>query len=159
MVQDLSTALRRFDLRDWMLLKTRKPGPRTKKIDLPTIPYTTVRCGTPLFLGLVVAHRFYEKHVKMIANLVHANVEEHMAAKSKQKDQRAKKRRRLVHRELKIRHHSDLLDFLGEDGGDQEDFEHHHERVLSSNPTRCCTDSVRRPSTLFESRLGSRWRF
>ncbi|RMY53870.1 hypothetical protein D0864_14033 [Hortaea werneckii] len=42
-------AMNVFDLRDHMLLKSRSPGPRANQIDLPSVPYGTVRvnlgCG------------------------------------------------------------------------------------------------------------------
>ncbi|KAI7161500.1 hypothetical protein KC349_g2738 [Hortaea werneckii] len=39
----ISHAMNVFDLRDYMLLKSRSPGPRAKHLDLPSIPYGTVR--------------------------------------------------------------------------------------------------------------------
>lgn len=131
-VQTMTAALRKYDLKDWMLVKTRKPGPRAKKIDLPQISYGTVRTGTPLWLGMVIAHRFFEKDVQMIAKLVHGDVEKHITDKRQQRINRRAKKRRTVHRELKVRYHADSLEKHRGDGC--EDEEHHEERTL---PATC----------------------
>ena len=43
--QNLTNALKEYDLRDWMLISSRKPGPRAKKVDFPVISYGTLRTG------------------------------------------------------------------------------------------------------------------
>ena len=108
-LQDLTTALKRYDLRDWMLIKTRKPGPRAKKTDLPAINYGTVRTGTPLFLGMVVSYRFFENDVEAIAKLVHGDVEKHMSKKRKERREHKKKKRVETIRELKIQDFTGIL--------------------------------------------------
>ena len=128
MQQDLSTALRKYDLRDWMLIKTRQPGPRAKKTDLPNIQYGTVRCGTPICVGRVISYRFYENDVEAIAKLVHGDVDEHMTAKNEQRTNRRNKKRRLVHRELKVRYHADLIEIFDLEE-DREDREYHQKRM------------------------------
>lgn len=58
--------------------------------------------------GWMVSYRFFLKDVKAIAELVHGDVEAHMAAKRKKQVERQHKRSRDVHRKLKIRYHTDL---------------------------------------------------
>ena len=121
--------MRKYDLRDWMLITTRKPGPRAKKIDLPNIHYGTVRTGTPLSIGMTISYRFYEDQVKSIAKIVHGDVDEHMKAKRRQNSERRAKKRRQVHRELKVRHHTDMLEFYEKEvSEDEEGRDHHQER-------------------------------
>ena len=114
-----------------MLIKTRKPGPRAKKTDLPTVHYGTVRSGTPLSLGMTISYRFYEKHVYSIAKIVHGDVERHMAIKRNQRAERSDKKRRNVRRELKVQYHADLVEAFSVSEGDVEVKDHHRKRMLS----------------------------
>lgn len=107
--QNLSEALSSYDLRDYMLIKTRAPGPRAKRIEFPTIPYATVRKGLGWGLGMTVSYKFYSKDVEMIARLVHGDVTAHMRTKREKKAARELKKLRELHIELKIRYHTDRL--------------------------------------------------
>lgn len=109
MHQNLTDALKQYDLRDWMLLPDREPGPRTKKIELPTITYGTVRVPRRFMSGWMISYRFFQKDVEAIAKIVHGDVESHMEAKRKQRVERKVKRIRETHRKLKLRHHRDEL--------------------------------------------------
>jgi hypothetical protein len=111
-----------------MLIKTRKPGPRAKKVELQNIYYGTIRTGTPLSLGLTVSYRFYETDVKAIANIVHGDIDQHMTAKHKRLDERRSKKRRAVHRELKVRYHADMTKISGEID-DEDGLFYHAERM------------------------------
>ena len=115
-----------------MLIKTRKPGPRAKKVELPNIHYGTIRCGTPLSIGMTVSYRFYENDVKMIAKIVHGDIDKHMSAKQERLDLQRLKKRRAVHRELKIRHHTDMMDISGEIDDEDELF-YHAQRMCLRN--------------------------
>lgn len=94
-----------------MLIKTREPGPRAKisKKDLFPIAYGAVRTGTPLRLGTVISYRFFRRDVEALARLVHGDVEAHMKAKRAQLRERRSKRRKEVHKQLKIRNHEERL--------------------------------------------------
>lgn len=73
-----------------MLLKSRKPGPRAKQIDLPTIPYASLKVGS--FYGAVMSHQCLRKDVMVLAKLVHGDVVAHMTAKYERlADQRQKR--------------------------------------------------------------------
>ncbi|KAK6391539.1 hypothetical protein LTR65_004374 [Meristemomyces frigidus] len=108
-VMNLSEALREFDLRDYMLIKTRVPGPRAKHKNLPGIPYATVRTGMGYGLGMCVSYKFYRKDVQMIARLVHGDVGAHMLGKAMEQIARKDEKLRRLHVELKIRFHTDVL--------------------------------------------------
>ena len=97
-----------YDLRDYMLIKSRKPGLRAKHINLPPIRYATVRTGMGLGLGMTVSYRFFKKEVKMIAQLVHGDISAHMSMKAKQRQDRQDLRFRRLHVELKIRYHEEM---------------------------------------------------
>lgn len=127
--QDLTTALRNYDLRDWMIIKTREPGPRTKKIELPTIHYGTVRTGTRFFLGLTTSYRFYDKDVQSIAKIVHGDVEKHMASKQEKRAERSAKKRQVIQRGLKIQYHADLVEAFNDDLELADLKDHHQERM------------------------------
>jgi hypothetical protein len=109
LAQNLSTALQEYDLRDYMLIKSRPPGPRAKHTDLPAIPYGTVRQGAGWGLGMCVSYRFFEKDVKKIAALVHGDIDKHMAAKRSKAAERKEKRLRQLHIDLRIRQYTDRL--------------------------------------------------
>lgn len=107
--QNLSKALSDYDLRDYMLIKTRVPGPRAKRTDFPDIPYATVHTGLGYGMGMTVSYKFYRKDVQMIARLFHGDVDAHMATKREEQVARKDKKLRKLHLELKIRYHTDLL--------------------------------------------------
>lgn len=109
-IKNLTDALHFFDLRDWMLLKSRKPGPRTKPLDLPTIPYGTLRTGKPYLNGMCLSYRFYRKDVEAIATIVHGDFKSHMEKKFEERFDRKWKRSRNARREMKIRKHTDALE-------------------------------------------------
>jgi hypothetical protein len=104
--QTLTEALKDFDLRDYMLLKSRKPGPRATFVNLPPIPYSsqTKGIGFPVF-GSVTSFTFRRKDVEMIARLVHGDVDGHMKQKRQERLSRELKARRGRIRELKIGYH------------------------------------------------------
>ena len=110
MFQMLTDALRRHDLRDYMLLKSREPGPRAKHTDLPAITYATIRTGMGYGLGMCVSYRFFLSDVQMIARLVHGNVQDHMKDKANKREALKNQRLRKLHLELKIRFHTDKVE-------------------------------------------------
>ncbi|KAK5699377.1 hypothetical protein LTR17_023307 [Elasticomyces elasticus] len=77
----LTEALRNYELRDYMLVPTRTPGPRAKHTNLPLIPYGTKKSGTALGIGNCISYHFYLKDVKRIANLVHKDLAAHLQKK------------------------------------------------------------------------------
>ncbi|KAK3112783.1 hypothetical protein LTR53_010580 [Teratosphaeriaceae sp. CCFEE 6253] len=106
----LTEALREYDLRDCMLLKTRRPGPRSKHKDLPAITYGSYIAGLGYPLGVCISYRFYVKDVEMIARIVHGDdLEGHMEEKLRRLAERKDKRLRQLHMDLKIRYHMDAL--------------------------------------------------
>ncbi|KAK3638476.1 hypothetical protein LTR56_003222 [Elasticomyces elasticus] len=102
----LTDALKRYDLRDYMLIPTRKPGPRATHTDLPKITYGTVKIRTSVSAKTCTSYRFSTKDVEMIARVVHSDFKAHMAAKLKKKEDRQDEKLRALHIELKIRHHT-----------------------------------------------------
>ncbi|KAK3721010.1 hypothetical protein LTR37_003300 [Vermiconidia calcicola] len=102
----LTDALRQYDLRDWMLLKSRKPGPRAKHTNLPMVSYGTVRTGL-MWAGACTSYHFFQRDVNRIAQLVHGDVEEHMEKKRRERSKRERENRRELKRKLKVRHHND----------------------------------------------------
>ena len=119
-----------------MLIKTRKPGPRAKMVDLPNIHYATVRCGNGTWTGMRTSYRFFDRDAKAIAKIVHGDIDEHMAAKGKQRYERRVKKRREVHRELKVRYHTDMVEYFGGDEPEKDVRDYHQERTwLSQEPT------------------------
>jgi hypothetical protein len=97
--------MKRFDLRDYMLIKSRTPGPRAKFLDLPSIPYGSEHkpMGFPIF-NTVTVFSFCRSDVQMIAQLVHGDVKKHLRQKEEEsRERRAKARRKRV-RDFKIRH-------------------------------------------------------
>ncbi|TKA72701.1 hypothetical protein B0A55_06487 [Friedmanniomyces simplex] len=106
--QFLTDALKEFDLRDYMLIPTRKPGPRAKHTNLPLIPYGTKKSGTALGIGHCISYRFYRKDVERIARLVHGDVKGHLKKKRKERKDRKLLKVRRAKLELKIERHSEL---------------------------------------------------
>ncbi|KAK5704178.1 hypothetical protein LTR97_003191 [Elasticomyces elasticus] len=80
--QCLTDALKDYDLRDYMLVSTRPHGPRAQHTNLPRIPYGTTRCGTYIALGTCISYRFYLRDVKRIAELVHPDLDAHLAKRN-----------------------------------------------------------------------------
>ncbi|KAK3628001.1 hypothetical protein LTR56_018864 [Elasticomyces elasticus] len=78
----LTDALKDYDLRDYMLVSTRPHGPRARHTNLPRIPYGTTRCGTYIALGTCISYRFYLRDVKRIAELVHPDLDAHLAKRN-----------------------------------------------------------------------------
>ncbi|KAK5725612.1 hypothetical protein LTR15_003802 [Elasticomyces elasticus] len=78
----LTDALKDYDLRDYMLVSTRPHGPRAQHTNLPRIPYGTTRCGTYIALGTCISYRFYLRDVKRIAELVHPDLDAHLAKRN-----------------------------------------------------------------------------
>jgi hypothetical protein len=93
-----------------MLLPTRQPGPRVKKIDLPVIPYGTLKVTKPFMSGWMVSYRFFKKDIETIAKIMHGDVDAHMEVKRKKRTERRQKRVCETHRKLKLRYHRDELD-------------------------------------------------
>lgn len=61
-----------YDLRDYMLFKARSPDSRAEQMDLPSIPYGTLRIHMGFF-ATRVGYRFFLKDVLTIARMVHPN--------------------------------------------------------------------------------------
>ena len=91
-----------------MLLKSRKPGPRAKNIDLPVIVHGTIRTGL-IYAGACTSYHFFRKDVEEIAKLVHGDVEAHMREKNNERCARKTKNRYERKRKLKVRYHTDCL--------------------------------------------------
>lgn len=109
--QTLTEALRDYDLRDYMLMKTRKPGPRAKFVDLPIIPYSSEykAIGFPAFKSMTVFH-FRSKDLKMLANLVHGDWRQHMCKKRQEREMRQEKARTKRVRKFIIEYHERELE-------------------------------------------------
>ncbi|KAK5713850.1 hypothetical protein LTR17_017425 [Elasticomyces elasticus] len=105
----LSDALKQYDLRDYMLIAARKPGPRAKHTNLPLIPYCTKSTGTAIGVGKCISYRFYINDVKMIARIVHGDVKARMAKKTAERQERKNKKVRVTKRELKIEKYKDIV--------------------------------------------------
>ncbi|KAK4958451.1 hypothetical protein LTR10_004879 [Elasticomyces elasticus] len=106
----LTDALKEYDLRDYMLVPTRKPGPRAKHTNLPLIPYGTRKTGNALSLGSCISYRFYRKDVERIAKIVHEDVQAHMAKKRKERKDRKRIKVRQNKRALKIEKYQGIVD-------------------------------------------------
>lgn len=102
--------MKTYGLRDYMLLKTRKPSPRAIFTDLPTIPYTSKYkfMGFPVLKPITI-FTFRLKDVRMIADIVHGDVEGHMRLKRFEKATRQNKARSKRVKELKLRFHEGEL--------------------------------------------------
>ena len=114
-----------------MLLKSRKPGPRAKHTKLPAILYGSAYIAMGYRMGWSVTYRFLRKDVEMIADLVHGDVDEHMAKKDEARVQRKDKRLRKLHIELKISYHTRHLERAFK-YGQKEDSQSHQESMLLS---------------------------
>lgn len=95
-----------------MLLKSRKPGPRAKVIDLPTIAYGSEyqAIGSYFHHTKTTVFRFPRKDVEKIARLVHGNLEGHMKQHKEKQAARALKGRRERIRAQKIKYHEERLE-------------------------------------------------
>jgi hypothetical protein len=84
--------LRGYDLRDYMLMKSRKPGPRAKFTDLPAIPYGSEykTLGFPVFKTITVFY-FRHKDLRRIADLVHGDWVKHMNLKIRERERSVSK--------------------------------------------------------------------
>ncbi|EMC91643.1 hypothetical protein BAUCODRAFT_299981 [Baudoinia panamericana UAMH 10762] len=108
---NLTTALQEYDLRDYMLIPTRHPGPRSKdKVKgLPTIPYGTANAGTTIILGHCISYKFFKRDVEQVARLLHGDLTSHMRQKRKARKQRKLQKVAQNKREMKIRYHEDAM--------------------------------------------------
>lgn len=105
----MTDALKLYDLRDYMLLKSRKPGPRAKHLDLPPVLYGSRRAslGFPIF-NTATIYLFQREDVAKVAGLVHGDVGAHMEKKKIQQDARALKARCKRVLDAKLGYHRDL---------------------------------------------------
>ncbi|KAK5115649.1 hypothetical protein LTR85_009820 [Meristemomyces frigidus] len=102
---NLTTALNTYDLRDYMLIKARTPGPHAKHTQLPAITYGTLRSGMGWGLGMCVSYRFFKHDVAMIVALVHEDVNAQVEKKRVERIEHKHGKLRKVHIELKVRFH------------------------------------------------------
>lgn len=79
------------------------------KLNLPVIPYGTLKVPKPFKSGWMASYRFFKKDVEAIAKIVHGDVEPHMEAKREERLERRHKKFRETHRKLKLRYHRDGL--------------------------------------------------
>jgi len=109
--QTLTEALKSYDLRDYMLMKSRKPGPRAKFTDLPAIPYGSEykTLGFPVFKTITVFY-FRRKDLSRIADLVHGDWVKHMNLKFRERAERQRKARAKRVREFIIEYHERELE-------------------------------------------------
>lgn len=107
----MTEALKSYDLRDYMLLKSRTPGPRAKSTDLPAILYGSKfkAIGFPVFKRTTVFY-FRPKDVRMIAGLVHGDVGKHMQEKENARAERQQKARTKRVRAFIIAYHERRLE-------------------------------------------------
>ena len=110
-LQTLTDALKEYDLRDYMLMKSRKPGPRAKFTDLPAIPYGSEykSIGFPVFKTITVFY-FRPRDLRRIANLVHGDWIKHMSLKYVERAARQKKFRTKRVRKFIIEYHERELE-------------------------------------------------
>lgn len=98
--------MKTYDLRDYMLIKSRKPGPRAKYTDLPTIPYGSEykTIGFPVFKTITV---FYFRCVDLrrLANLVHGDWAKNANLKLRERIDRQEKARTKRVRNFIIEYH------------------------------------------------------
>lgn len=89
-----------------MLIKSRKPGPKAKLLDLPIIPYGTEykRFAFPLFYRVCVYY-FRRSDVEMLAKMVHGDVNKHMEQKAAERQVRRQRARTKRVRSFKIEYH------------------------------------------------------
>jgi hypothetical protein len=103
--------LKNYDLRDYMLIKSRKPGPRAKFTDLPAIPYGSEykALGFPVFKSIAV-FCFRNKDLARLAGLVHGDFETHMRAKRRERFERQDKAQTKRVRKFIIEYHERELE-------------------------------------------------
>jgi hypothetical protein len=94
-----------------MLIKSRKPGPRAKFLDLPTISYGSEYkpVGFPAFKSVCIYY-FRRSDVEMLAKLVHGDVEKHVRQKEIERNFRRIKVRNKRVRDFRIKHHQDKVE-------------------------------------------------
>lgn len=110
-MQTLTDALKDFDLRDYMILKSRKPGPRAKHPDLPTILYASYRKGHGFpICSTVTSFTFRTVDVEKIARMVHGDLEAHMVLKKKERPDRALRGRCKRVNDAKLKFHQDRVE-------------------------------------------------
>jgi hypothetical protein len=86
-----------------MLIKSRKPGPRAKFLDLPMISYGSDYKPVGLYY-------FRRTDVEMLAKLVHGDVEKHVRQKVYERAVRRIKARKTRVREFRIKHHQEKVE-------------------------------------------------
>lgn len=101
--------MKQYDLRDYMLLKSRKPGPRAKHVNLRVITYGTQHGGNAISVGSCISYKFFAQDVEKIADMVHGDAHAHMVIKRQERMERKLKRVRRNERATKIRVHTDSL--------------------------------------------------
>jgi hypothetical protein len=94
-----------------MLIKSRKPGPRAKFLDLPTISYGSEYkpVGFPAFKS-VCMYYFSRSDVEMLAKLVHGDVEKHIRQKEMKSNVRRANARNKRVRDFRIKHHQEKVE-------------------------------------------------
>ncbi|GAB7326160.1 hypothetical protein MBLNU13_g10166t1 [Cladosporium sp. NU13] len=107
----LTDALKTYDLRDYMLMKSRKPGPRAKFTDLPAIPYGSEykALGFPVFKTITVFY-FRLEDLRRIADLVHGDWIKHMSLKRVERAARQERTRTKRVRKFIIEYHERELE-------------------------------------------------
>lgn len=110
-MENLTDALKSYDLRDYMLLKSRKPGPRAKHTDLPAIAYSSERKGHGYpILNTVTSFTFKVTEIGMIARMVHGDFKAHMVQKEAERADRALRARCKLVKEAKLTYHKDKVE-------------------------------------------------
>jgi hypothetical protein len=109
--QTLTEALKQYDLRDYMLIKSRTPGPRAKFTDLPAIPHGSEykSIGFPVFNTITVFY-FRHKDLRALADLVHGNWVAHSSQKLRERFARQEKLRTKRVRKFVIEYHERELE-------------------------------------------------
>jgi hypothetical protein len=94
-----------------MLIKSRKPGPRAKFLDLPPISYGSEHkpMGFPIF-NTVTVFSFRRSDVELIAKVVHGDVKKHLQQKGVERELRSIRARTKRVRGFKINWHQEQLD-------------------------------------------------
>jgi hypothetical protein len=94
-----------------MLIKSRKPGPRAKFLDLPTISYGSEYkpVGFPAFKRVCIYY-FRRSDVEMLAKLVHGDVGKHLRQKEMERNVRRATARRKRVRDFRIKHHQEKVE-------------------------------------------------
>jgi hypothetical protein len=94
-----------------MLIASRKPGPRAKHLDLPTISYASEYkgLGYPIYKHVCMFY-FRCSDVEMLARVVHGDVEEHLERKEAELEVRRAKAKRKRVKKFKIEHHQFMIE-------------------------------------------------